>query len=196
MVIRLAALTLPLSLTISCYGADGDDPKGAAGSGAGGMQNVYTDQIRSDDGCLPRQLLVDDAQQVPCSIIEATVASPCSCDALGRLAVSSNSVRQAILQNLEQNSICGATSGVDCAQFCLCEIYQPTGSELLSCQNDVDSGEVVGVCYIDEDQMIGNPELVADCPETQRRRLRFVDPSGNTPQTGASLFIACVGASL
>ncbi len=198
MTARLVALTLFLAVAASCSNeSDDEGSDGSAGSaGSGGLQNVFVDGIRGSGGCLPRPLAASDEGRVPCAIVEARSGSPCSCDAPGRIEVSSSSVLQSSIRYVEQTQSCGGASGVDCAALCFCEIEQFSGAELDRCQNDVDTGDLVGFCYVDADQMIGNPELVADCPASSRRQLRFLDPSGNTPQAGSTTMLACEGASL
>ena len=79
-----------------------------------------------------------------------------------------------------------------CDSACACELQQPDGSDLVACQNDeVIADGIYGFCYIDEDAGIGNPALVADCPESMKRRLRFV--GDNTPAADAVVFLACAG---
>ncbi len=186
---RLVSLALLISVVASCQKESDDDD--TAESGAGGAGNVYVDQLRGAGGCFPRQIGADDQGRIPCSIVEATTTSPCSCQAAGRTVVSSASMVQSSVRYLEQTQFCGEATGVECAQVCMCELEQFSGDELVRCQNDADAGDLVGFCYIDDGLMIGNPELVADCPESQRRQVRFVDPSGNTPQAGAAVLIGC-----
>jgi hypothetical protein len=54
-----------------------------------------------------------------------------------------------------------------------------------------------GWCYVDPAvQPDDDKSLVAKCPATQQRILRFVDPMNNTPAHDATLLIACFGSSL
>jgi hypothetical protein len=155
--------------------------------------------------CLPRTLVPETNPdlptygQVPCAVIEAAFSADgtCpSCDSIAGRKDPNPEIRPAVLQNLSQTGQCGGASGQDCSSLCLCEIEQLTGAELNDCQNTEIPGNITGYCYVDEAQGIGNPELLAKCPATQRRILRFVDPNSNTPQKGAVTFIACIGASL
>jgi hypothetical protein len=83
---------------------------------------------------------------------------------------------------------------------CFCEIKQTAGEDLTACRNELNDPVVTaegvkvhGWCYIDATTVpsTGNPEIVASCPETQRRLIRFVgDGSG---ATGSTLFITCTG---
>ncbi len=80
---------------------------------------------------------------------------------------------------------------------CFCEIPQSTGDELVACQNDtsdypvVQGNEVAGWCYIDAGSSppVGNPALVAKCPENEKRIIRFV--GDGEARNGATLFVAC-----
>ena len=50
----------------------------------------------------------------------------------------------------------------------------------------------IGWCYIDAELGIGNPALVSQC--NPPRQLRFV--GNDTPASGATVFIACLGKIL
>jgi hypothetical protein len=110
---------------------------------------------------------------------------------------------------LEASGACGGTSGVSCASFCGCEIVQAVGtandrsSALFACQNDVTpAASSNGFCLVDAMRTdaagtatpLGNPAIVSSCPTNEKRLLRFVG-AGN-PESGASVFIACAGATL
>jgi hypothetical protein len=195
---------LGLLAITSCSSDDGDRDSAAAGAGGSGeptTTNVYVDIIRPGDGCLPRVLPVDETPgsdsygQVPCQVIEATMGvDACSCDTPGRESVDTT-FRNASLAALEESELCGGTSGQSCEAVCLCEITQLSGSDLSACQLDADPPDLVGFCYVDEALDFVNPELVVDCPSTARRRLRFLDPTGQIPRDGGVLLIGCVGIS-
>ena len=83
---------------------------------------------------------------------------------------------------------------------CFCEITQVTGDELHACQYDAgtDCPNVGGVpvhgwCYVDASTVppTGNEDIVANCPETERRIIRFVCDGKGAP--GATLFVTCSG---
>jgi hypothetical protein len=96
---------------------------------------------------------------------------------------------------------------------CFCEITQlnngPTDSAgkdtntaddfLNACQNDTNdppilgSTQVDGWCYVDATATppVGNAAIVKNCPDTEKRLVRFVG-NGN-PQPGSTLFITCAG---
>jgi hypothetical protein len=73
---------------------------------------------------------------------------------------------------------------------------------LYACQNDasehpvLENGELVnGYCYVDamSTPPVGNPEIVASCPATERRILRFVGKG--KPRQNSMLFITCGSSS-
>jgi hypothetical protein len=85
---------------------------------------------------------------------------------------------------------------------CFCEIAQLTDkdNDLKACQdnsanpvyNDLNE-QVDGWCYVDATTAvpIGNPDIVKNCPETEKRIVRFVGEGAAKP--GATLFITCSG---
>jgi hypothetical protein len=153
--------------------------------------------------CLPRKLAPDtnpDSEtfgQVECSVVEAVIDidGDCTCDgAKGRLPVESPDLREAVREELAGHEKCGGDSNVPCSSYCMCEVRQLAGAELTSCQAGSKDPNVYGYCYVDADQMIGNPELVAQCPATQKRLLRWT--GDGLPANGSSMMMACIGAPL
>ena len=151
--------------------------------------------------CLPRRLSVDpDTGLVPCAIVEALDPGRgregVQCD-VGRIPLDLSQTRDqkldaAVRRALERSKKCGKGTNLTCSQYTLCKIQQLTDMPGDSCKNTV--GDIMGTygyCYIDEQQGIGNPELVASCPASEKRILRFVGE--NVPATGATVFIACAG---
>jgi hypothetical protein len=201
-----------LAVHMGCGGDDDghESPPAAGSGGAGGAgatggatsQNVFVDILPADEsGCLPRALIPDETAgsdsygQVPCSVLEATFEVPCSCDAAGRISADTVFVGPS-RGRLEAAGACNGASGQTCDTLCLCEIEQLGGEDLTRCQNELDASDPAGFCYIDESLDFTNPELVADCPAERRQRLRFLDPSGQTPRSGATVLIACSGTTL
>ncbi|MFP6684235.1 MAG: hypothetical protein VB934_05955, partial [Polyangiaceae bacterium] len=144
--------------------------------------------------CLPRSLKTDVQGQVPCLILEArrtTEGQLCDCTADGRQDVTPE--HEPAQKAIENDPV---YEGLNC----FCEIKQTDGEDLAACRDEIDepvvnvSGDPVdGWCYIDATTVpsTGNPEIVAGCPDTQRRLIRFV--GGGVGQTGATLFITCTG---
>ncbi len=146
--------------------------------------------------CLPRQLAVED-NKVPCAVVEATL-QPVACDENQGRTPPNPKIIPAVQKQLESAGSCGGATGINCADYSMCEIQQLAGADQQSCLNDVDyNGSRPGYCYIDEAQNIGNAGLLTGCPPTERRKLQFVTPEGGvaTPASGSITFIACVGAA-
>jgi hypothetical protein len=160
--------------------------------------------------CLPRELVVEEDGTVPCAVIEAMPTSACSCDASrSRQPPATAEIQEAVLKHLASTGICDAGPGSQsCSTFCLCEILQTQGADLQTCQNTAGVlTSPIGYCYVEDAQPyadpmnpvagpedIGNPAIVAPCPGSSKRLLRFV--GDNTPAKGSVAVIACLGASL
>jgi hypothetical protein len=151
--------------------------------------------------CLPRSLTPNAEGQVPCIILEARVVSGQDCNALcdstnGRRSVDQNS--PAVVA-AKEDPITKDPAG-NPIYNCYCEINQLAGEELDACQTDesdnpVTSGgdPVHGWCYVDASTAppVGNPDIVAKCPENEKRIIRFVGEGEGA--AGATLFITCTG---
>jgi hypothetical protein len=144
--------------------------------------------------CLPRPLEADANGQISCSLVESRAPSSgasCSCTAPGRTAISASEPARAFVEvELVAGGYCGGTTGVACSDYCLCEIEQLAGADLEICQNTAtDPMNVYGFCYVDPDNGQGDPALVAGCPATQRRLVRFLGP--DVPAPNAATFVVC-----
>jgi len=147
--------------------------------------------------CLPRTLVPDAEGNVPCLILEArnTQGAGCTCDpAKARLDIPPDSDKAKAVAVAKEDPL------YKNAQWdCFCEIAQTAGTQRNACQNDVnnpplDNGQPVnGWCYVDSTTTppTGNAEIVAKCPENEKRIIRFVGEG--EAQTGATLFITCTG---
>jgi hypothetical protein len=151
--------------------------------------------------CLPRPLVPSEATgKVPCAVIETLFPTDgsCNCDIPGRTPAS-ETIRPAVIENLQNTGQCGEGTGIDCGLACLCEINQFEGADLEACQNSVVApANLTGYCYVEGgegDDKAEENQIVSKCKATERRLLRFV-PSADTPRKGAVTFIACIGASL
>jgi len=142
--------------------------------------------------CLPRTLVPDEKGLTPCLILEARLDGGCGdCSAPpGRKPVD-----EAHLPAVEAAKADPIYQNVDTSKLCFCEIVQLEGDALATCQNDLNDnpGGVDGWCYIDATiaPPTGNPELVAECPSTEQRIIRFVGQAEAQP--GATQFITCAG---
>jgi hypothetical protein len=150
--------------------------------------------------CLPRPLAPEENEEVPCTVVEALIPPPggmcgvCGEDGRRPLEGATANVEDAVFEELEAKGLCGEGTGVNCAEYCMCEIIQFTGQELANCQGQViDSDTQSGYCYVDAQSPAG-PELLKDCPDTQQQIIRFMGE--DTPKAGAIGFIACLGGSV
>lgn len=142
--------------------------------------------------CLPRALVVDPiTHEVPCNILEAgRGAEFADCTRVGR-TTATPALIQSARDNLASQGSCtkGAPTATlpACDDFDICEIA-PAGPD---CHTT--NATSAGWCYIDPKN--GDPaSLVASCPATKKRILRFVGP--DTPAHGGVTLIACQGAQL
>jgi hypothetical protein len=171
--------------------------------------------------CLPRQLTPNATGEVQCLVLEAINSNGVDagenglgyggkCDAY----CDSQSARQAVTvdhQPAVQAALADPTSKN--SKFdCFCEIKQLAGttssvctqgaasaSDLQACQCDPSDpplfggAQVNGWCYVDDTTVppVGNPAIVKNCPESEKRLVRFVG-AGN-PKPGGVLFITCAG---
>jgi hypothetical protein len=136
--------------------------------------------------CLPRQLAVNpDTGAVPCVVVEAfnpPAGATCNCaDKPGRVAADPQTITPEI-----------RTQG-----SCFCEIIQLEDPDKTQCEtNPSPPGTVkAGWCYVDPSQAPANAvngecQIVASCPPTDRRIIRFVNPDSE-PRAGATAFIMC-----
>jgi hypothetical protein len=145
--------------------------------------------------CLARSPQVDAQGNATCIALELrTVDTPeaCVCDpAKGRMPVPDE---HAGANDLALEA--GAAEGM--SWNCVCEIAPLTGPDADVCRtnsSDMPVGPsgnpVEGFCYIDATTTppTGDPSLVALCPDTEKRALRFVgDPA---KADAASLFTIC-----
>jgi len=139
--------------------------------------------------CLLNQALhVESDHRVPCVFFEAVrVSDPASgCNVAGRQPYCVGNVIVAAKLAPEFAS----------AQWnAFCEIPQLSGAELQACQNDVNEPTgASGFCYIDPSftPSWANPQLVAGCPITAKRRVRYVGVP-DLPRSGGMVFMYCTG---
>jgi hypothetical protein len=141
--------------------------------------------------CLPRSLETPGLAQIACSVVEARLGTSCSCSDPGRTELPRLDATFGIVQDaLMQAGLCGGATGVACSDYCMCEIEQLSGAELSACQSSLqDPTGVYGFCYVDPENGIGVPEIVAACPSTQRRVIRFLGVEAPAPD--AATFVVC-----
>jgi hypothetical protein len=150
--------------------------------------------------CLPLALPVDpETGHVPCSIVEALPEDRCLADCgliPGRRSLDDVRLEAHLRSRLLEQHRCGPEMALDCTSLCLCEIQQlegrAPGQPLWQCQNLTNAvdPDIFGYCYVDPSQGAGDDSLVASCPSSERRDLRFLGEE--TPRNGATVMIACV----
>ncbi|XXT18603.1 hypothetical protein WME94_51085 [Sorangium sp. So ce429] len=144
--------------------------------------------------CLPRTLKPDTEGKVSCLILEArNTQGACNCDpAIARAEVLEENKAA---KDLVLDDPIAQAAGWDC----VCEIQQLAGDEATACRNDPSDNvklgdkDVNGWCYVDPSIRVGSEEIVASCPPTERRIIRFTNEG--EAQQGATLFITCSGES-
>jgi hypothetical protein len=137
----------------------------------------------SPSACLAGTLPVDARCHVSCSILGASANSECRCTEPGQIAAASNWV-SAVRSRLARSGVCDATGSPACSSYCICEIEQAVGSNLLGCRNDAaPAAGSTGWCYLSADS---NPSSF-EPPSACSSYIRLV---GDLPQD-TTLYLAC-----
>jgi hypothetical protein len=162
--------------------------------------------------CLPRKLVAEnnmdlpDFGQVPCAVVEAKPANgeACNCNDMtakpGR-ADADDELKVAVYSQLHNAGYCTGPDLPACESYCLCKINQFSGDDLRRCQSEPTApADIFGYCYVDPDTTT-DPDaktrmetIVASCPASQKRLLRFTGE--NVPAKGSIAMIACLGATV
>ncbi len=185
--------------------------KGDPSYGYGPAVSAIVDRLKEAlrGKCLPRKLDADPentptAGQVPCAVVEAQVLpkEQCICDnnpqRLGR-TVAEDELKTAVYSQLQNAGFCNIGSGPRCEDYCLCKIQQFSGEELARCQSEPTApADIYGYCYVDPEGSTGMAKMqketiVASCPASQKRLLRFTGE--NVPAKGSVAMIACLGST-
>lgn len=147
--------------------------------------------------CINRPVSVKPDGTVQCAIVEVTpAANGCDCTQNNRSELDPV-LASPVLKQLAQSGQCAPNhpNGITCAlaNFCMCQI-NPADPALDCKTNPNPTG--TGWCYVDPSQE-ADPNIAAledvivgDC--NPKRLLRFI--GNETPKTGATTFIACLGA--
>jgi len=189
---RAAAVWIAATILSGGTGAcsSDEDPPGGAGTGGtaacgdggagGGLgQVVYEPFVPGP--CSQRAMQEDDNGQAFCTLFEVAPGDQ-GCAAAGRAPLC----RPDVVASVEEYD-----PGLEGSAFCALE--QLSGEALVACKQDVEEPSgVSGWCYLSAElgAFTGNPELVADCPETEKRRVRFIG-MGTLPRDGGQLFLFC-----
>ncbi|MCK6586305.1 MAG: hypothetical protein L6Q76_01845 [Polyangiaceae bacterium] len=152
----------------------------------GALVNQLKTALRGQ--CLARELEPVD-EQVSCLILEARrTGGACSCNAEDARQPVTNEHMPAVTAALAD--VNAESAGWDC----FCEIPQLTGDALTACRTEPDGSPALmsiekdgGWCYVDA--ATGNADLVATCPSTERRMIRFL--GNGEVQPSATAFITC-----
>ncbi len=133
-----------------------------------------------------------DPNAIPqCAIVEvlpnAGGCAPCD-GGLGRSEVDAELVKP-VIARLKQTGQC---TGNACnpASYCMCEIDFVKDKD--TCLNTGAQPTNYGWCYVDPSQGIGNPTLVEGCDPPRQ----IIFSGNNTPTSGSTVFIACLGAPI
>ena len=158
--------------------------------------------------CLPRSLTPNNEGQVQCLIVEARTAGDTA--ACAKLCDADNG--RSLLDPASPAVKAAKSDPANAAAKwnCFCAINQTEGAigtsgqpiDLAACQDAPPNKEPIlnekneqvdGWCYIDATTVppTGNTDVVANCPESERRLIRFVGKGNAAP--GATLFITCSG---
>lgn len=145
--------------------------------------------------CLGRAPALEKDGSTSCVILEVDPAGGCDCTGAGRRAPDAD-VMETVRGELRDSRTCGDEVGqTSCNQVCACQISETTGDALNRCRGGAAAAtEQAGYCYVDPDKGLGSPDLVRDCPSTQRRLLRFV--GADTPKKGSLAYMACMGSTV
>lgn len=159
----------------------------------GAIVDRLKDQLQQQ--CLPFSLKPDANGQVSCLVLEARSVPEGRCACADQPARRDVSERHRAAARVVLEDELAKRSGWNC----VCEVEQVLDPvELSACQDTPPPGPVVtedgavdGWCYVDPGLGVGNEELVARCPQPERRLIRFVGAA--QVQEGATQFITCAG---
>jgi hypothetical protein len=144
---------------------------------------------------------------VSCSVIEARLPEdgqacpPCENGTHPGRVQADNAILEPVDRLLEEQNHCGSGEGQrPCQDFCKCEIQQFTGNDLDTCRTSASTPtNIYGYCYVDP--LVAPPgqedaaeTIVASCPSTQKRLLRFAGT--DVPRKGSIALIACLGGNV
>ena len=193
--------------------------KASPGYGYNPAMRALLEQLkrRLKGDCLAKPINVDSQTgAVSCNLVEVVNASSLNgidcnsyCAANGRSAVST-AISADVRLALQQAGSCDQPGAQPCSTMCQCLLNQESaamnstgsaaGSDLAVCQNADDTTANLlppGYCYVDPSAGAGaNLSLLSQCPDSQRRILRFVgsNPTGNgysVPLVGAEVYLSC-----
>ena len=198
------------SIVASICPKDLTSPPTSPGYGYNPAAGALIDRLKEKlkVSCLPRPIPVNPDGSVSCNLVEVVSADrlggqDCAsyCTANQR-KVASTAMTADVRVGMQQSQVCDISGQPECSTMCACQLPQETGANLTTCQNATDGSQDIlnpGFCYVDPTNGAGNNvDVVARCPATQQRILRFVgnNPSGGgsaVPLPGAFVFTSCSG---
>lgn len=136
--------------------------------------------------CLPRELPLSIEGDVLCALFSTTYApsEQCDCGIAGTIPVK---------EELEVLGRCGGNTGVDCDDYCICQVPPAEGASATDCLNSpVASESSTGWCYIDPSRERGSADLVSHCPSGLHSMLRIL-PEAVPAGSEVPYVIVCAG---
>ena len=193
----ILGLLLP-SCLLACGSGTGDIP----GPGCTSVQTTtplaFPDATAAKHGdtlqCLSRAPTVSTSAAPDCLALLGTSATACTCPADQGLQDVTAQHKNAVSQLFKSN-------GITTVPSCVCEIKQITSADaagLGACQKDptdpvVDASKqpVNGYCYVDAEDPVVNPALLADCAASEKRGLRFVGRPATRGASDVATVVVC-----
>jgi hypothetical protein len=215
-------------LLMAACGGDSIEPNGAGGAsgfpGLGGGHpggsptntgNWFLEPIQGVDNvddpmapslgahCVPRPIESDADGRISCVVVEvresdAVACAPCGGAGTPGRTPTEPSLEPAVDAWLEENEVCGGTTGKDCRFFCPCQLTQFGGAALADCQQSPAPPTDPGFCYVqasprenedpNDPAVLGRQAVVAHCPDGSLQMLRF---AVDLPASGVPTLLAC-----
>jgi len=128
--------------------------------------------------CLARSLPISQ-----CAVIEARPADGGSCESAGR--VTPDGYGADVAQRAQSQL---AALGYDAQSYAVCQVPELEGDALDAClTSPSERWTEPGFCYLDAEQGLGDPALLASCPASMKHRIRLVGAEVENALT----FVAC-----
>ncbi|HWP09992.1 MAG TPA: hypothetical protein VNN72_29820, partial [Polyangiaceae bacterium] len=153
-----------------------DDPSAGYSPAMSALTNAITERFSAP--CLPRSLPISQ-----CAVIEARPADGDDCETAGR--VTPDGYGADVVERVR--SQLGAL-GYDPQSYDLCQIPPLEGDALDACLSEPsEHAASAGFCYLDPEQGLGDPNLLANCAPSMKHAIRLV----GEPRHNAMTFVAC-----
>lgn len=147
--------------------------------------------------CFPSPLPLAPNGDPTCRMYSATPSrdadGACAC-ASGSQRPAASDVADTVRDYFAKMVQCDFDALPACDDLCVCEVPMAAGDDLDSCLNDqVPNEGAEGWCYVSPEQGVGDPALVSECPDRQKRRLRYLETG---IEADALLALTCAGAGV